>query len=306
MLLLSEQPAHDIKREFETQGRIGEPSLAHLAGSHLTSLYLSNNLCVASQAIPSSSHTDQESMHRRDFLKQTSALVLAATQSPGKTSATEVSIQADRFFINGRPTYQGRSFRGMKIEGLLMNSRMVQGVFDDLNSQTRDRWKYPDTGKWDADRNTREFVAAMPEWRQHGLLSFTICLQGGSPEGYSNVQPWHNSAFTPEGELRPEYLRRLARILDRADELGMASIVGFFYFGQAHRLNSEQAVIRAVENATDWLLEKGYSNVLIEIGNEINHPGYPPVLGRARVHKVIEMVQRRSAGKVRSPAGRLL
>ena len=24
----------------------------------------------------------------------------------------------------------------------------------------------------------------------------TLCLQGGSPEGYSQVQPWHNSAFT--------------------------------------------------------------------------------------------------------------
>ena len=120
-------------------------------------------------------------MHRRDFLKQTSALLLAATQSRGATSRTEVSIQADRFFINGRPTYQGRSYRGMKIEGLLMNSRMVQGIFDDLNPQTRDRWKYPDTGKWDADRNTREFIAAMPEWRRHGLLSFTISLQGFRP-----------------------------------------------------------------------------------------------------------------------------
>ena len=58
----------------------------------------------------------------------------------------------------------------MKVEGLLMNSRMVQGILDDLNPQTRDRWKYPDTGKWDAGRNTREFIAAMPEWRRHRHL----------------------------------------------------------------------------------------------------------------------------------------
>lgn len=70
---------------------------------------------------------------------------------------TTLSIEGERFFIDGRPTYAGRSYKGMKIEGLLMNSRMVQGIFDDLNPQTRPRWRYPDTGKWDPDRNTREF-----------------------------------------------------------------------------------------------------------------------------------------------------
>ncbi len=66
-----------------------------------------------------------------------------------------------------------------------MNSRMVQGIYDDRNPETRDRWKYPDTDKWDAERNTREFIAAMPEWRKHGLLAITLNLQGGSPQGYS-------------------------------------------------------------------------------------------------------------------------
>src|SRR5262245_66483773 len=109
-----------------------------------------------------------------------------------------------------------------------MNSRMVQVISDDLNQQTRDRWKYPDTGKWDPDRNTSEFIAAMPEWRRHGLLSFTINLQGGSPQGYSKEQPWHNSAFEADGSLRSDYLSRLERILDRADEIGMVAIVGYF------------------------------------------------------------------------------
>jgi hypothetical protein len=67
----------------------------------------------------------------------------------------------------------------MRVEGLLLNCRMVQGIFDDLNPETRSLWDYPD-GLWDAERNTREFVAAMSEWRDHGLLSFTINLQGGS------------------------------------------------------------------------------------------------------------------------------
>ena len=40
-------------------------------------------------------------------------------------------------FINGEPTYRGHVWNGHKIEGLLMNSRMVQGIFDDLNPETR-------------------------------------------------------------------------------------------------------------------------------------------------------------------------
>ena len=96
---------------------------------------------------------------------------------------TTVGIVGEDFQINGQPTYPGRSWNGHRIEGLLMNSRMVQGVFDDLNPETVQRWAYPDTGKWDADRNVREFIRAMPIWKAHGLLAFTVNFQGGSPEG---------------------------------------------------------------------------------------------------------------------------
>lgn len=204
---------------------------------------------------------------------------------------TEVSICGDQFLINGRPTYPGRIWNGHKIEGLLMNSRMVQGIFDDLNPETRPMWAYPDTGVWDPERNTAEFIAAMPEWRAHGLLAFTINLQGGSPQGYSQEQPWHNSAITAEGELRPDYMARLARILDRADELGMVVILGIFYFGQAHRLADEAAVLRAVDNTVNWVFDHDYRHVLIEINNECNISYTHPILQPARVHELIERVK---------------
>jgi len=221
---------------------------------------------------------------------------------------TVVSIQGRAFRINGRPTYEGRTWRGHRIEGLLMNSRMVQATFDDLNPETRARWAYPD-GPWDAERNTREFLAAMPQWRRHGLLAVTVNLQGGSPTGYAHIkdQPWHNSAFRADGSLRAEYLARLARILDRADELGMVVIVGYFYFGQDERLSDEAAVLRAADNATDWLCDKGYANVLVEIANEVNVPRYEhDVLKPPRCHELIRRVQQRSQGRVATPASRLL
>src|SRR4029434_5709565 len=119
---------------------------------------------------------------------------------------TTVSIVGQAFHLNGQPTYPGRSWQVLRIAGWLLNSRMVQGIFDDRNPETAQRWAYPDTGRWDAERNTREFIAAMPEWRKHGLLAFTINLQGGSPQGYSTNQPWHNSAMNEDGSVRPDYL----------------------------------------------------------------------------------------------------
>jgi hypothetical protein len=204
---------------------------------------------------------------------------------------TSVSIVGEDFHINGKPTYAGRTWKGRRIEGLLMNSRMVQGIFDDLNTNTVSRWAYPDTGKWDAERNAREFIAAMLEWRRHGLLAFTINLQGGSPQGYSKDQPWHNSAITETGELRRDYMARLERILDRADELGMVVILGYFYFGQDERLKDEDAVKRAVDNATKWVFDRGYRNVIIEINNECNVRYDHAILKPERVHELIERVK---------------
>ena len=226
-------------------------------------------------------------MRRRDFLSLAGAPVLQA--APARTA---VSIDREQFLINGQPTYQGRLYKGKRIEGLLMNARMIQGIFDDLNPATRSKWAYPDTGKWDPERNTREFVAAMPEWRRHGLLSFTINLQGGSPEGYSKAQPWNNSAIDSEGSLRPAYMARLKRILDRADQLGMAPIVGIFYFGQDERVRDETAVKRAVESTVRWILGHGYRNVLLEIDNECNVAAYDhAILKPGRVHELIEMAK---------------
>ena len=230
-------------------------------------------------------------MNRREFLT-----VAAATCSVPALGApkrkTEVSIQGDGFLINGTPTYKGRSWKGHKIEGLLMNSRMVQGIYDDANPETVSRWAYPDTKKWDPDRNTREFVAAMPEWRRHGVLAFTINLQGGSPQGYSQDQPWNNTAIAADGSLKPAYMNRLKRILDKSDELGMVAILGFFYFGQDQRVKDEAAIKRSVTNSMNWLFDQGYRNILVEINNECNVKKYDhEILMPDRVHELIDMAK---------------
>ena len=145
--------------------------------------------------------------------------------------------------------------------------------------------------------NTNEFLAEMPGWRKHGLLAVTLNLQGGSPQGYSKDQPWHNSALNEGGSLDGRYMARLARVIDRADELGMVVILGVYYFGQDERLKGEAAVIAGVDATTDWVVAKKYSNVLIEINNECNVRYHHAVLRPDRVHDLIRRAKERSGAK---------
>ncbi len=220
----------------------------------------------------------------------TTSFSMAATPP---TRKTQVSIVGEDFHINGQPTYVGRMWRGQRVEGLLLNSRMVQATYDDLNPETATRWAYPDTGKWDAERNVREFIAAMPEWKRYGLLAVTVNFQGGSPEGYSKTQPWVTGAFEEDGSFRPAFADRMRRVLDAADEHGMVVILGYFYFGQDQRLRDEAAVLRATDEATKWLLTGGWRNVLVEVNNETDVKAYDhEILKPERVHELIDRVRK--------------
>ena len=214
---------------------------------------------------------------------------------------TKVDIACGKFRINGAYTYPQRWWNGLEIEGMLFNTRMVQGTFDDKNPETAKKWAYPDTNLWDPERNVIEFMEAMPLWKDHGVLCFTLNLQGGSPEGYKCDPSVMNTAFLSDGSLDPAYLDRLERILDRADELGMVVILGYFYFGQVKTLLDEASVRNAITHITDWVLSKGYRNVLIEINNEcdINSVLKPDsaiaykhgIQQRDGVHEAIRQVQ---------------
>ena len=219
-------------------------------------------------------------------------LVSSCTSDTGSERNTVVTIKGDKFYINNQITYEGRVWNGYPIEGLLLNSRIVNGIFDDLNPETRGLWAYPDTKEWDPERNTREFVEHMEDWNENGLLAFTINPQGGSPIAYGN-KDWLNAGYMEDGSLRPAYMERLEKILDRADELNMVVILGLFYFGQDEVLRDEQAVITAVDNMMDWLFERNYRNILIEINNEsdVTHEYDHEILKPDRVTELIERVK---------------
>jgi hypothetical protein len=190
---------------------------------------------------------------------------------PQRLGPTQVAIDGDRWLINGRPTYPG-----YPAEGLLMNIRMVNAVFED--DRPRNEWPPRLPPDFDPDANTDAFIAMLPEYVAYGVLGFTINLQGGLPD-YEGA---HNSAFDSDGSLRPEYLARVERLIRAADQQGAVIILGAFYQRQHNNdptlnpraLAGREAIRAAVANTADWIRESGFTNVVMEISNEFNHAGF--------------------------------
>jgi hypothetical protein len=85
----------------------------------------------------------------------------------------------------------------------------------------------------------------------------------------------------------------MKRVIEAADKIGMVVILGYFYFGQDQRLKDEAAVIHATDEATKWLLDGGWRNVLVEVNNETNVKAYDhEILRPERIHELIERVRK--------------
>jgi hypothetical protein len=207
--------------------------------------------------------------------------------------ATSISIVQNKFAINGQLTYRGTS-----VEGLLLNSRMIQGIFDDENPATVHNWAYPDTKKWDPQRNTNELVHAIPSYAQSGLKMITVGMQGGCPRCDGTNGRNVTTAFNSDGSLKQAWLHRLDQVIRAADANGMVVTVSLFYAKQNRRLASEQAVIHGINAIIDWLTADGYTNVFVEIANECNIRDFYPYLS-GNVAMAIQQAQRRSHGKLK-------
>jgi hypothetical protein len=169
-------------------------------------------------------------------------------------ASTRVTIDGQRFRINGAITYAGRP-----AEGRLMNVRMVNSVFEDTERPS-----------FNPSANTDEFVRRMRDYVSLGVRAFTVSLQGGYP-GYEGAK---NTAFEKNGTLKSTYLARVARVIERADALGAVVILSLYYQRQDQHIQDEQAIRAGVVNAANWVRNKGYRNVILEIVNEYGHRGF--------------------------------
>jgi hypothetical protein len=205
-----------------------------------------------------------------------SLAVIAVAADPPR--ATRIGLADGRWQINGTVTYPGA-----KAEGLLLNVRMVNAVFEDRNRTD-----------FDPEANTDEFIAALPEYVRHGVRAFTINLQGGFPD-YEGAL---NSAFEADGTLSTEYMARVERVIEACDREGAAMVLGCFYQRQDQVLRDEAAVRHGVRNVVGWLAGRGFTNVLLEIANEFGHGGFThPLLRSAEGQAELIGLARRTAAE---------
>ncbi len=188
-----------------------------------------------------------------------------ATKDPGYKSnfATKVTVRGSQWYINDQIIN-----KGSPAEGLLMNVRMVNSVFED-----RGDFLPKNIPVFDPEVNTEEFISMIPEYVSSGVNAFTISLQGGAP-GYENAI---NTAFNADGSLREAYFLRVGKVIHACDSCHAVVILSCFYQRQHSHfsaLKGKKEIAKALENVVNWIKGKKFTNVLLEIANEYRHGGY--------------------------------
>jgi len=212
---------------------------------------------------------------------------------------TKLSMEGEKFLINGQLTYAEIAGSNPSAHGLLMNARFIQGIFDDR----ADRSRFARFGRetFDPERHTDELIAALPEWHSYGLRAITVGLQGGGP--VFTIDDWSSIDNNPFGEdgkqFDSAYAARLDRLVQAADRIGMAIIVSLFYQAQIFRLRDGLAIRNAVRTACGYMKDKQYTNVIIEVANEFNIGGFKkrPIVSSAEgMASLIDLAREASGG----------
>ncbi len=213
-----------------------------------------------------------------------SLLCLLSAPVAGSAAAAEIATgsmlgpryKADRFYVRASrgdwaETYSAGHYK-RTARGKLMMLRVSQGLFDDEWLTER---------KFDPDANTDALIAALDDYKSHGVLAIGVSLQGGDPgysqeaNGISRKGPANDgeklgrlvSAFKSDGTLKPPWLARTKKLLKAADQRGMVVCLTYFDPAQDEALANPRAIVAAVRNMTRWLVEQDFRNVVIEVAN---------------------------------------
>lgn len=210
---------------------------------------------------------------------------------------TKLTIEGDRFLINGSLVYSELPHAPASVHGLLMNARMIQGVFEDQMAPER----FHRYGKsFSAERNTAELAAALPQWYARGLRAITVGFQGGGPCFTIDNATIENNPYGSDGlSIDPRYLARMDQLIRAADAIGMVVIVSLFYGAQTRFLKDDIAVLQAVKTAANWLRDQGFSNVILEIANEHDISEYrrhPILYSPEGMVTLLDLARRESGG----------
>jgi hypothetical protein len=113
------------------------------------------------------------------------------------------------------------------------------------------------------EKATTDMINYLDEYQSYGINTISVFFMGsrfGDVKGYNE-----------DASLNPEYLARMAKIIEACDERKMVVLVGCLYWGNSRgKWDSwdQQDVENAVANTVRWLSENHYRNVIVDPDNE--------------------------------------
>lgn len=206
-------------------------------------------------------------------------------------------------------TYSEGSYKA-GVQGLVMNIRCAQAAFQDetgpypsgTNPATGTAWDWDDPAQTQA--NTSAFIAALDEYKAHGVLMVNISMQGGNP-GTLGTDPYGEtddgqviSAFNSDGTIKGTtpgenasgytsvtngtWADRVQQIIEATREREMVLNLMLFYQRQDQHLADDAAVRNAVVETVKFLVANDARHVVIDLANEADHVGYDRAILQAR------------------------
>ena len=115
---------------------------------------------------------------------------------------------------------------------------------------------------------TERHVRNLDNMIAHGINCLGVYIQG-SNGGWPDVNAGRDG-YTPEGNLRPEFARRLEWLIREADQHGMVVLVGLLSPRKDRDLKYEQAIRQAVRQTAKFLSERKLKNVFVDLMHEYN------------------------------------
>jgi hypothetical protein len=119
-----------------------------------------------------------------------------------------------------------------------------------------------------SDAVTERHVRNLDNMAAHGINCIGIYIQG-SNGGWPDVNAGKNG-YTPDGNLKPEFARRLEWLIREADQRGMVVMVGLFSPRKDQELKNEAAIQHAVEETAAFFAKRKLRNIFVDIMHEYN------------------------------------
>lgn len=86
-----------------------------------------------------------------------------------------------------------------------------------------------------------------------------------------------NTAFNADGSLRDDYMARVEKVISACDKnQAVVNLTCFYQRQHSHfsALSGKESIKHAVRNTVEWIREKRFSNITLEISNEYRHGGF--------------------------------